>query len=62
MSNTFRVEYTYITESGSRNNTTMVNNASQLGYRPINSEMAILSYLKNRHPNCEVIIRNVEWK
>lgn len=62
MTNTFRVEYTYMTEGGSRTNTSLTSSTNQLGYVPVASETSVLAYLRKRHPNCDIVIRNLEWK
>lgn len=62
MTNAFRVEYSYMTESGVGTNTSLTSSTNQLGYVPVASETSVLAYLRKRHPNCDIVIRNIEWK
>lgn len=58
----YRVDYYYQRRGiGSRTRTQLAGSVS-LHLKGATTENAVLHYLRNKHPDCEIVLMSVEWK
>lgn len=58
----YRVDYYYQKHgSASRARTQLTGSVSQ-HLRGATTENAVLNYLQQKHPNCEIVLMSVEWR
>lgn len=62
MTKQFNVQYTFKTENGTPHHTSMTSMTNQIGPVPNNSETAVLSYLRSKHPGCDIMVRDLSWR